>query len=81
MEKLPNSSKVELKVKHHPKCDQLKLSFFDFADDLFILSNTDKHSAKTIKDSLDAYGGLSGLTPNLKKKSKALISGVEECHF
>lgn len=60
---------------HHPKCNSLNLCSLAFADDLFILSSTDKDSIRTIKRSIDIFMDMSGLAPNLSK-SEIFVTGT-----
>lgn len=53
--------------KYHSKCDSLKISHLCFADDLVLFSHGDPCSVQVLKDSLDEFGGASGLWPNESK--------------
>lgn len=60
----------------HPKCEQLQVSHICFADDLFLSATANCDSARVLKRSLDEFGCISGLTPNLQKSS-IFITGVD----
>ena len=60
--------------KYHWRCRKSKLSHLCFADDLMIFCRGELNSIKVIKDSLDTFSSLSGLTPN-KSKCSIFIAG------
>nr|GEW08179.1 RNA-directed DNA polymerase, eukaryota, reverse transcriptase zinc-binding domain protein [Tanacetum cinerariifolium] len=52
---------------YHFGCKELKLSHICFADDLLVLCKGNKESILVIKQSLEEFGQMSGLTANLGK--------------
>ena len=51
----------------HPRCQELQLSHFVFADDLFFISAATAESFDTMKKTVDEFGAMSGLLHNLQK--------------
>ncbi|GKA24834.1 putative reverse transcriptase domain, reverse transcriptase zinc-binding domain protein, partial [Tanacetum coccineum] len=54
---------------YHMYCSRLDLINLCFADDLFIFTYGDVHSAGIIKEALDEFKNASGLTPSLPKST------------
>lgn len=55
------------RFKYHWKCEGLSLVQLCFADDLLLFCNGDLDSVKVLKESLDEFGSVSGLIPNVRK--------------
>ncbi|GJR34250.1 RNA-directed DNA polymerase, eukaryota, reverse transcriptase zinc-binding domain protein [Tanacetum coccineum] len=55
--------------KYHHGCKYIKLTHMCFSDDLMVLCNGDTDSLKVVKKSLDEFGSVSGLFPNLIKST------------
>ncbi|GAA0144388.1 hypothetical protein LIER_04848 [Lithospermum erythrorhizon] len=52
---------------YHPCCEELKLTHVCFTNDFFLVAGATKKSFKTIKNSLNDFGMITGLHPNLDK--------------
>ncbi|GAA0175341.1 hypothetical protein LIER_28531 [Lithospermum erythrorhizon] len=61
--------------KYHPDCKELSIINIMFADDMFILSTTEKGSLMAFEEGLGKFGEFSGLKPNIKK-SNMFVVGV-----
>lgn len=61
-------------LKYHPRCQQLKLSYVAFADDLFVMARAHVPTLKSIRETLEQFGKISGLNPN-KEKSAIFVAG------
>ncbi|XP_022030846.1 uncharacterized protein LOC110931776 [Helianthus annuus] len=55
--------------RYHDKCKQQKIINVSFADDLFLFINPDMVSVKVMRDTLELFTRMSGLTPNLAKST------------
>lgn len=55
--------------KYHRDCDRLKITHLCFADDLLIFSRGDIGSVQIIRDVLEEFKGVSGLTPSIPKST------------
>lgn len=63
----------EMGFDYHPKCKELLLTHITFADNLFLLARATELSFKMLKQTLDEFGGMLGLRPNLMKSSIFLL--------
>lgn len=59
----------------HPKCEHTELSSLAFDDDLFILSQMVANSTTPVRETLQEFQNLSGLSPNLQKNEN-FTSGI-----
>ena len=62
---------------YHPNCEQLLVSHMCFADDFFSLATAEVGSVGVLKRSLEEFGSMAGLQPNLQK-SGVFIAGVSD---
>nr|GFB45107.1 RNA-directed DNA polymerase, eukaryota, reverse transcriptase zinc-binding domain protein [Tanacetum cinerariifolium] len=75
--------------RYHYGCNELKLTYLYFSDDLMVLCNGDVESLKVVKKSLNEFSKVSGLHPNLSKSTiffgsipeqyKAEIPALKDC--
>ncbi|GAA0160294.1 reverse transcriptase [Lithospermum erythrorhizon] len=61
----------------HPKCEKLQLTNVYFTDDLFLISGATVRSFKVIHKTLDEFGNMFGLNPNLDK-SVCFFAGTSD---
>jgi hypothetical protein len=61
--------------KFHPQCAKQKITHLSFADDLMIFVAADLHSVQLVKDTLDEFKELSGLSVN-HSKSEVFCAAV-----
>ena len=61
--------------KLHPQCENLKITHLSFADDLMIFVAADLHSVQLVKDTLDEFKELFGLSVN-HSKSEVFCAAV-----
>ncbi|GAA0170746.1 hypothetical protein LIER_41014 [Lithospermum erythrorhizon] len=65
-------------TSYHPNCRDIKLTNVCFTDDLCILSAANDRSLKTVKETLQYFGQITWLKPNLKKSFVYLAGNVDE---
>ncbi|XP_028077369.1 uncharacterized protein LOC114279339 [Camellia sinensis] len=68
---------THLDFKFHWRCDKTKIVNLCFADDLMIFCKGDKFTVSVIKEGLDEFQSLSGLSPS-PHKSHIFFSGCEK---
>uniref|UniRef100_A0A803NKK3 Reverse transcriptase domain-containing protein n=1 Tax=Cannabis sativa TaxID=3483 RepID=A0A803NKK3_CANSA len=62
--------------RYHPMCKELKIVNLCFADDLMLFSKGTQHSVRALKDTLEEFSAMSGLSINTSK-SQIYFGGVE----
>ncbi|XP_022014988.1 uncharacterized mitochondrial protein AtMg01250-like [Helianthus annuus] len=62
--------------RYHDKCKQQKIINVSFANDLFLFVNPDMVSVKVMRDTLELFTRLSGLTPNLVKSTMFFVTSL-----
>ncbi|GAA0165578.1 hypothetical protein LIER_40011 [Lithospermum erythrorhizon] len=60
----------------HPRCQEIDLVNVSFVNDLFIMCGASDASLRVVKDTLELFGHILGLRPNLSK-STCYFVGVE----
>lgn len=55
--------------QYHPKCEKTQVSRLYFADNLFLLPTANVESVQVLKATMEEFGLMSGLVPNLQKNS------------
>lgn len=61
----------------HPRCKELKITHEAFVDDLLLIGGSTEKAFKLLKRTLDEFGDMSGLCPNLQK-SCIFLSGIRD---
>ena len=61
----------------HPKCEEIKLTLVNFADDIFLFAGRTTSSVRVIMDELNRFENFSGLQVN-KQKSAIFLAGISD---
>ena len=70
---------LEANFGYHWRCDKAKITHLCFADDLIIFCGSKLESATILKQALDIFFSLSGLSAN-EEKSQIYVAGKDQAY-